>query len=175
MATIMDCPSCSRKLRVPDGPSDFQFQCPTCGHTFIPPGPEPTTVTRCRFCGEDILPDAAVCRHCGENLHDPRPPWERPGGMRFDWEPHRGDRILGLGVAGLVGCVVPHFLWIGVPLALAALFLGMHDVRRMDDCEMDPRGRSSTVIGIRCAAIGLVVSCLWLLCFGSFFWAIFTL
>src|SRR5437660_10240487 len=31
---IIDCPSCSRKLRVPDDLLGKQVKCPTCGHTF---------------------------------------------------------------------------------------------------------------------------------------------
>src|SRR5207302_1822088 len=31
---ITDCPSCSRKLRVPDDLLGKQVKCPTCGHTF---------------------------------------------------------------------------------------------------------------------------------------------
>src|SRR5438445_13374007 len=31
---IIDCPSCSRKLRVPDSLLGKQVRCPTCGHQF---------------------------------------------------------------------------------------------------------------------------------------------
>src|SRR5947208_1731319 len=34
MATILDCPSCSRKLRLPEGLTAQKVQCPSCGHTF---------------------------------------------------------------------------------------------------------------------------------------------
>ena len=54
-------------------------------------------------------------------------PWERPGAVRRDCEPHRGRLLLvpaTLGVAcGWLSCclVVPSIL--GVPLALAAFFI----------------------------------------------------
>jgi predicted Zn finger-like uncharacterized protein len=56
---ILDCPSCSRKLRVPEDLLGKPVKCPTCGHVFEPatpptpspgppaltPGPEPSALT----------------------------------------------------------------------------------------------------------------------------------
>ncbi len=173
MSKIMDCPNCGRKLRLADGPADTQFQCPTCSHTFAPPTPEPAAMKRCRFCREDILLDAVVCRHCGENQNDPRPPWERPGGMRLDWEPHRGGHIQNLGIVGVVCCMIPCVVWIGVPLAISVLVMGRHDLQRMTEKEMDPRGRHATLIGIRCAGVGLIFASIWLLSWGGTLFAYF--
>jgi hypothetical protein len=37
MPTIIDCPSCQRKLRLPESLQDRPVQCPTCGTTFTAP------------------------------------------------------------------------------------------------------------------------------------------
>jgi hypothetical protein len=39
MATLIDCPSCGRNLRVPDEFLDKSVRCPSCGATFRAPGP----------------------------------------------------------------------------------------------------------------------------------------
>src|SRR5690242_6374323 len=43
MSTLLDCPSCARKLRVPDEFLGKSVRCPTCGETFgAPDSPPPS-------------------------------------------------------------------------------------------------------------------------------------
>src|SRR5262249_23820204 len=44
MSSIIDCPACSRKLRVPDELIGTQVKCPTCSETFNASAVPPTTV-----------------------------------------------------------------------------------------------------------------------------------
>ena len=60
-------------------------------------------------------------RHDAGVAEDPRP-WERPGGVRRDCEPHRGRLLHVLGVLSLVcgmlsGCLAPAIL--ALPLGVA--------------------------------------------------------
>ena len=96
MATTIDCPTCGRKLRLPESVDAATVQCPTCSTTFspasaapvaddagrvktghdrplpLPPEPLPSTLPRslraCPYCREDIPRDAALCRYCGEQV-----------------------------------------------------------------------------------------------------------
>src|SRR6516164_8202737 len=44
MPRIIACPSCDRKLRVPEGDKPGQIKCPQCGERFAAPPPLPETV-----------------------------------------------------------------------------------------------------------------------------------
>ena len=135
MPTIVDCPSCNRKLRVPDDLLGRNVKCPTCSTTFqasvspssvmtppAPPAPPakpqavaeppafsdgpPLAQKRCPYCGENVVADAERCQHCGELLEGEDRPWERHGGaVRRDSEPHRGGMILTFGIVSV--CLGP--------------------------------------------------------------------
>src|SRR5205085_3609879 len=98
--SIIGCPTCSAKLKLPELNSAMTFQCPKCGSLIVgapevpaydafqepaPPPveqPAPTNVmpygstVPCPYCGEQILPEARKCKHCGERLDSNRE--ERP-------------------------------------------------------------------------------------------------
>jgi hypothetical protein len=75
-------------------------------------------------------------------------PWERPGQVRRDAEPHRGRVLLVLAtvsvVCGYLSCclVVPSFL--GLACAIAAFAVSTDDLARMRAGLMDPRGYGLT-------------------------------
>jgi hypothetical protein len=86
------------------------------------------------------------------------PPWELPGGFRFDGEPHRGPLLCELGHAALMAgwlSVLPACFPCCAP---AAILLGMRvwtmtsrDLALMQRGQMDTRGQEATELG-RCRA-----------------------
>jgi len=75
---------------------------------------------------------------------EPRP-WELPGAVRRDCEPHRGKLLVGLGVVivllGLGSCGCAPIGLVTLPLALGVWRLASADLARMDTGLMDPGGR----------------------------------
>lgn len=95
----------------------------------------------------------------GQTAEESRP-WERPGAVRRDCEPHRGGVLMGLGAAALAVSIVPlpaslyallepprggavfALLWsAGVALGLAASALARRDLAEIEAGRMDPEGR----------------------------------
>jgi hypothetical protein len=72
-------------------------------------------------------------------------PWELPGAVRRDCEPHRGQVLVGLGVVtvllGLGSCAVAPIGLVSLPLALGVWRAASADLARMDAGLMDPGGR----------------------------------
>src|SRR5690242_14092518 len=78
-------------------------------------------------------------------------PWERPGAVRRDCEPHRGRLILALGgLAGFCG-IFACILVLTAPLAIAfgvtAWLMARRDLARMRQGLMNPAGRPYTEPG----------------------------
>ena len=75
-------------------------------------------------------------------------PWERPGAVRRDCEPDRGDLLLLLGTlslaCGALSCclLVPGFL--GLPLGMTVMAMAGRDLRQMEAGRMDPQGEHRT-------------------------------
>jgi hypothetical protein len=131
MALVVDCPSCTRKLRLPADLLGRMVRCASCGGTFeakespaatpppasapelpLPDRPSGRSRSRhddsnfddtepCPRCGEEIPVVSARCEHCGERLELVE---DRPWerGVRRDCEPHRGGLLLTLGVISIV-------------------------------------------------------------------------
>lgn len=153
-----------RVLKVPPPPGPLQ---PVVLESADDAGPRfPNALRPCPYCKERIPANAPYCRFCGEDLHDDRPEWERPGAVRRDCEPHRGGTVLVIGIIGL--CLsFPHILSvIGLPLSITAIVMANHDVRRMEAGEMDPQGLANTRGGRICGIIGTVIGLLWFAVFG---------
>jgi hypothetical protein len=75
-------------------------------------------------------------------------PWERPGAVRRDCEPHRAELLHALGVAALVcagfaGCLAVPAV-VGLALGGAVWLLGRRDRARMSAGLMDPAGQAVT-------------------------------
>jgi predicted Zn finger-like uncharacterized protein len=94
--------------------------------------------------------------------YDDRAEWERrrSGGGRRYQEPHRSGTILGLGITGLVLCVLPP---VGLALSIIAWVMGQSDMAKMDRGEMDHSGQEATRGGWICGIIGTGLSGLALL------------
>jgi hypothetical protein len=75
-------------------------------------------------------------------------PWERPGVVRRDCEPHRGPLLSVLGgtslaVAGFLACI-PATGFLALPLALVTFYLARRDLVQMRVGCMDPTGQRQT-------------------------------
>jgi hypothetical protein len=97
----------------------------------------------------------------GPAAEDPRP-WERPGAVRRDVAPHRGDLLamlggtsLTLGILSMVLCIP--FL-VGLPLSLVTVVLAGRDLESMALGVMDPEGRAQTEQARRRGEYGVVLS-----------------
>jgi predicted Zn finger-like uncharacterized protein len=161
MSITIDCPSCNRKLRVPDDLLGKKVKCPTCGTTFTAGGdaaPPPPA--------EEELPAPAPARRpapppdeCDEgppprrdDEDDDRP---RPRRSRSSMQPHRGTMILVLGILSLVAFA---------PLGIVAWILGNADLAEMRAGRMDPEGEGQTNAGRICGMIATILMGLSLLC-----------
>jgi hypothetical protein len=82
-------------------------------------------------------------RHADEDR-----PWERPGVVRRDCDPHRGRQLRVLGAIALVCGILAWLLAlpgvIGLPLSVAVLIVSNRDLTRMRRGLLDPAGREET-------------------------------
>lgn len=147
MPSTIDCPSCTKKLRVPDELLGKQVRCPTCGTQFIAELPPSDPLHQAEVVAPPPEPPAATQP---QPIEDDRP-WEQPYravGVRRDCEPHRGVLILVLGILSLV------IGGIGIPMGIAAWVMGHGDLKKMRAKQMDPEGMGLTQAGWICGMIG---------------------
>ena len=90
-------------------------------------------------------------------------PWELPGGVRRDCEPHRAHliKLIGLasGIAGALSLFVPLVLGVvGIGLGITARRMATRDLRLMRKGLMDPHGREATRWGKGYGTSGIAVS-----------------
>jgi hypothetical protein len=178
MQEVINCPSCQRRLQVPDTLVGQDVQCPTCGATFVaaigglppkptehlpeedaphvdlgPEEPRERPVRRRRYDDDDY----------GDYDDDDRYRRRR----RRDLLPHRGSTVLTLGILSLVlGCL-------GIIFGPIAWAMGNTDMAEIRSGRMDPDGEGLTnagricgIIGTVLGIIGLVLGCLWFLAIG---------
>jgi hypothetical protein len=109
-------------------------------------------------------------RQPGAVADDDRP-WGRPGAVRRDVEPHRGNVLRLLGVVALVcGFLSPVLVVpgvVGLPLAVAVLVVSSRDLARMRRGLLDPAGRAETERAGGLALEGLFLSVVGTLIRGS--------
>ena len=176
MAEIISCPSCQRKLQVPETLAGQDVQCPTCGATFVarvgqaaPPLSQHHDRGTAPERWQDRGQDAGGPGGYGQPgpYDEPRPydddyrPYAddsyRRHRDRRDLTPHRGAMILCLGVIGLV--VFPL-------LCPIAWIMGNADMKEIRAGRMDPDGEGLTQGGRVCGIIGTVIYGLMTCCFG---------
>jgi hypothetical protein len=132
MAEITSCPSCQRKLQVPETLSGQDVQCPSCGATFVariggelPSKPSPIPADRSvdhrddrprRRRGRDLDDD--------DDYNDDDFGSDQP--RRRDVSPHRGALILVLGILGFFICVT---VWMLLQIGLFCMAVGMGGMR----------------------------------------------
>jgi predicted Zn finger-like uncharacterized protein len=170
MPTSIECPSCNRKLKVPDNLLGKKVKCPTCGNAFTaaeepPPPPE-----------DDEEPPPPPDEDLDEPADEdeaPRKKKKKKKGRSSEYlAPHRGTLILVLGIVALAGNLL------GLPTALigpVAWILGNNDMKEMREGRMDPSGESNTNIGriLGMIATILLILGLVLFCVGVILWFAF--
>ncbi|HLW66990.1 MAG TPA: hypothetical protein VKS79_16870 [Gemmataceae bacterium] len=163
MPAIVECPSCGKKLKVPDEYIGKKVRCSDCNGTFVsgkPPAKEPP-----RPAAVESEPDDAA-----DQTDDDAPVRRR---SRSSMEPDRGVLILILGIAGSAGIFVIGIIAI-VPAILAWIW-GKADLKKMDEGTMSPDGRSNTQLGKTLGMVGLIVNAVFLVigCVGIIIWIVF--
>jgi hypothetical protein len=169
MAEIINCPSCQRKLQVPETLLGQDVQCPTCGATFVaalgrqhlpPPAPEyppqsphyyPPPSPQPAPYPPPAPPRGYDSDHGDYDDYD-RDYYRGPSRRyrRRDLSPHRGGTVLALGILSLVtGC--------GIILGPIAWVMGNQDLEEMRVGRMDPEGEGITQAGRICGIIATVI------------------
>jgi hypothetical protein len=159
MPEVLTCPSCQRKLQVPEALLGQDVQCPTCGATFAaqadgsvpiqrPPREEPPLEEAPL---DDRPSSRALTRSSRHDDYDDRPSRPRKR-RRSSYEPHRGSLIMVLGILSLIPVM-------GMPLILGpiAWILGNSDLAAIRAGRMDPEGESQTATGRMMGMIGTLV------------------
>lgn len=161
-------------------PPPVQQEAPPIPRVVRPPHPDDEDASGseggpyCPGCGRRIRWTDLRCPYCGEELEPeegPRPVWRHPDVLiRRDYEPHRGKLILSFGnlsmiVGGLSLCFLGFGAVLSVPLGVLIWVMANHDLERMRDGRMDPRGKSQTENGRTGAIAGLILGLL----FASFY------
>jgi hypothetical protein len=183
--SLVQCPSCSRKLRVADDLVGQPLRCPSCDTTFDAPSAvqtAPSPATRkppkseskraerapCPACGASIPAALMRCPECHAELEPAdtdQVPWEEEGNVRRDSEPHRSGLILTLSIISI--CIFPLafmcsifgivFHVIGAGLGIVSWTMGARDLKKMRSGSMDPAGQSGTQGGMICGIIGTIL------------------
>jgi hypothetical protein len=171
MSEIISCPSCQRKVQVPESLAGQDVQCPTCGATFVAqlPGAAQPSGSHAPDRWETTERPASWSQR--EPSREPHPAYGEPrdyrrgpddyrgdyGGYRpRDLVPHRGGVILALGIVGLVVCpLTGPFAWV----------MGNTDMAEIRGGRMDPEGEGLTQAG---RILGIISSVI-LLLYGCFF------
>jgi len=183
MATAAVCPTCSRKLRVPDDLAGKRVKCPSCGTNFQTNGtaaeaeeeerqPAPRRPPAPAVVEEDEPQPAPRRRPSRDDDYDDEPEYGGRGRRRRRYAEHRGTLILVLGVLSLL----PH--GVGWVLGPIAWILGNNDIKEIREGRMDPEGESSTNAGRICGMVstilhvaGLLIGCviviIWFVAFAA--------
>jgi len=177
MPIQLNCPNCSRPLRVPDSLVGRKVKCTNCQTVFTastgdePLEPPPTQPE------ESIRSEVAVPRR-SQRREPPRDDYddERRDGDYYDEEPrrrsegrpHRGGMVLTFGILGLLGglgtCIGVFccFFWVSpvlsLPFGIMAWVMGHSDLKEMKDGRMDPSGRGSTQAGYIMGIVAVVLT-----------------
>src|SRR4051812_27404189 len=114
MAEIITCPSCQRKLQIPEQFFGQTVQCPDCRHMFVAvssavsaqpistPAPPPASDSANKRRTEDDWREDDSRRRRRFEDDDDDDDFDRRS-LRQHFTPHRGGLIMALGLASLVG------------------------------------------------------------------------
>jgi hypothetical protein len=157
MQEIISCPSCHRKLQVPESLLGQDVQCPTCGATFIGTASGASADTEAppsvRPASSHPAPAARTPRegadYRGRHAEDYDEDYRYRRRPRRDVVPHRGSTVLVLGILSLVVCAP-----ILGPIAWS---MGHTDLNEIRAGRMDPEGEGITNAGKICGMIGTIL------------------
>jgi hypothetical protein len=80
--------------------------------------------------------------------YDELEPWERPGAVRRDCEPHRGELLARLADLAIILAVLSVLfcapIFVALPLAVTVVLLAARDLDRMAAVQLDRRGEHQT-------------------------------
>ena len=103
-----------------------------------------------------------------ELTEEPDRPWERPGAVRRDCEPHRAGVISFLGHLSLVFGVLGLFVLpalVSLPLGGLTWAMAHRDLKKMRAGLINPEGYGRTNDGRECAIAGIGLTALYLFLF----------
>jgi len=167
MADTTQCPSCKRRLEVPETHFGKTVQCPQCRNTFVAVDPAsvpaaPARVAKpCAPDPEELPPPPPARRSDIDwNRRDPRDRPARRVDRRYDEDrpgyvvPHRGGVIITLGILSLFICGV------GFVLGIIAWVMGANDMNEIRADRMDRSGEGTTQAGMVCGIVGTILQAL---------------
>jgi hypothetical protein len=189
MATDVDCPSCSQKLRVPDDLLGKKVKCPACKMMFLATAAGLEEPAPSRPVDQEERPNRAAALTASRRGTPPR---ERPASpddeddeddrphrsgrnlrrkRRDNYAPHRGVLIL---IFGILGLVLFLSTGIGFVLGIIAWIMGNNDLREIQAGRMDPEGEGmtqigrilgmvTTILGIISLVVGCIFFVIWLI------------
>jgi hypothetical protein len=157
MPLVVSCPSCGKKLKVPDNLIGKPVRCADCAGTFTAESPAAAPPPSSRV-------PASAPRPPADDMDDDddRPGPRSRGGRRdpnANYAPHRGGMILAFGIISLASLAFLPVL-LGLPMGIVAWILGGRDMKAMAAGRMDPEGRSMTQIGFILGIVGTVINTL---------------
>jgi hypothetical protein len=165
MPEVLMCPSCQRKLHVPETLMGQDVQCPSCAATFRAQGVGVTVPSAPLQKQDEPSPSRALTQpETGDRIEeddrddDYRDQSSVGRRRRRDCEPHRGGLILGLGIASL--CVLglgSIGVVIGLILGPMAWIMGSTDMAAIRSGRMDPDGEGQTNAGRICGMIATII------------------
>lgn len=155
MAEIIQCPSCKRKLQLPESLIHQDVQCPSCNATFVATPGTTTGSAAPPYSAPPPLPERRSYVELPPSrrddfFDDDEEDYDRSRRRRRrDLTPHRGGLILALGIIGLVaGCII---------LSPIAWVMGNQDLTEIRAGRMDPEGEGLTQAGRILGIIGTVI------------------
>jgi hypothetical protein len=171
MSMTVVCPSCARKLNVPDNLMEELVKCPICGQNFKVESEPAAPIPELQPLADQPIPEPALGPKEPREKTEPRkerrekdeddPSWEFTPRQRRDLEPHRGTLILVLGILSIcISCF-------GLILGPIAWIMGAKDLKAIRAGRMDPMGEGTTKAGYVCGIVGTCLQAvIWLGCCG---------
>ena len=153
MPLLVECPSCGKKLKIPDNLVGKQVRCADCAGTFTaenrsaaPPPPS----------------RAPARREAPDDLDEPDDRPERRSRRRDpgNYAPDRGGLILAFGIISLVLAITGGLFFVGLPLGIMAWIWGSKDQKEIAAGRMNPSGQGNTQIGFILGIIGTILNVL---------------
>jgi hypothetical protein len=168
MPAVVACPSCGRKLKVPDELMGKEVRCADCAGTFLAEKPSQSSA---------LVP--ARSRDLDDDYDDEQPrrrSRQRPARTIGDFEPDKSNVILACGIISLVLVLVTLvaaiiFPLAGIPFTLIGLVLGIlgwrlgsTELKRIAAGDVDPAVRGASQAGWICGIVGTILHGLSVLC-----------